>query len=511
MKKQLNYYLLGISIFMLLCPVTIAQPRKKTIKTKYPGDVLLEYVGVVDNKIPNGEGTLFIKKNGEIIDQVSGFFNNSHVSNAQLSLYKSPIYNGTLDYYPTNEGITYTLIDGSIEFDVRSSVDRHEIVPVKPRFEIHREWESLMITPGVLQSKIKRQFESNDYVSRKYISFVGSEPILRDVKECVFDFNRKWVKYYVNGTPNSGRWESKPQYYEMDFGDKGYGYYDGDTHLFLANGDSLMTSNSGDVFHLYKHINGGVLECHFTTGRNFEHSAVNNHWVARNSPLMETVLQNMPIEYNSILDSIRMFSVYDRITDLVRKEIIPFDDKRVEYEDLAVEVEYSNGDTYIGSLYFPDGKVNELLMSRQALPNEDDYYFGLFTRSTGERQYYIMGYPAETIYQQFRNAVEAERIKKEQETRDYLEQRASLVKEYSDNREKLTKKYGKKYVDAIYDENTILVGTPEALLKEKYSLFVNSETSSFIVYDVYYASTIRSFVVWIDKSTHRVTRVNNYK
>lgn len=70
------------------------------------------------------------------------------------------------------------------------------------------------------------------------------------------------------------------------------------------------------------------------------------------------------------------------------------------------------------------------------------------------------------------------------------------------------KKYGKKYVDAIYDQYTILVGTPEGLLKEQYILDVKTETTKSIVYYVKRTHDVL-FIVWVDKSTHKVDMVTN--
>jgi len=148
------------------------------------------------------------------------------------------------------------------------------------------------------------------------------------------------------------------------------------------------------------------------------------------------------------------------------------------------------------------------VMNTTKLPQEEDYYCGLYTTKQGEKIYYLYGYTADKYVQL---ASQRDKGKKDEWQRQQQEARKeyqATEKAAKDRRLAQEKKYGKKYVDAIYDQYTILVGTPEGLLKEQYILDVKTETTKSIVYYVKRTHDVL-FIVWVDKSTHKVDMVTN--
>ncbi|MBR6286237.1 MAG: hypothetical protein IKR18_04505, partial [Bacteroidaceae bacterium] len=91
------------------------------------------------------------------------------------------------------------------------------------------------------------------------------------------------------------------------------------------------------------------------------------------------------------------------------------------------------------------------------------------------------------------------RIEKEQrEQREEQKKRQQLQAAYQ--------KYGKKYVDAIYD-GKILIGTPEALIKSLRSSYLISESQTSRTYEIKNIWGTRFAKVYVNKKTRRVYSV----
>ena len=223
-------------------------------------------------------------------------------------------------------------------------------------------------------------------------------------------------------------------------------------------------------------------------------------------PFVEKFNRDVPDEYRNWIGKNIALNIYNREKQMADKgELQSYRNE----SRLAIEVTYSNGDTYYGTYYKNNNLSDEMdVMNATKLPQDQDYFCGVFTTKQGEKTYYLYGFTANEYVQlasQKDKGKKDEWQSQQQEARNEYQAREKAAK---DRRLAQEKKYGKKYVDAIYDQYTILVGTPEGLLKEQYILDVKTETTKSIVYYVKRTHDVL-FIVWVDKSTHKVDMVTN--
>lgn len=487
MKPLGHFLLLLIALLMINYSLT-AKPRNRTLVFKVNKSIVLEYKGSVDSKIPMGSGVLYVRKDGRIVDMIEGIFNNFEVSNATLLFSITTIgeyyryivgFNGSLSFDYSESEIKYTLIDGSF-INNKNLADGSTIIPVKD-FIVTRDWEKLLLTPEEFKFVLlykPQGFPFNETKKELILDIAGMLPEVIECREYSLNLRSNTLKgpYLNNGKKGL-----------LEFDGNVTGHYSTDyLAIHCNNGDSLyIKENKIDML---RHVDKGTIEYHEDD--------------------VQEILKQMPLEYKSMLDSLYYIGIKDRLSELYYQDLIPWEDALDNTGSYAVEVTYPNGDKYTGSLYRPRdvNSSRSYLLKLTRLPKEEEYYWGLYSTRQGEKRFYINGFSADTLRIKFDKLVEEKRIAEEKEMQEYLASREAIEKEFYERKTQLEKKYGKKYVDPIYDNNDIQIGTPKALLEEYYQLFANRKTRVQTAYDVYWVGVfIRT--VWVDNSTLKVVKV----
>ena len=551
--------LMPISVMIILVsPALNAKPSQKKFKTKVSEDVYLEYVGMAEKKVPSGEGTIRVKKknldvsssnigglNIPIVsssysysDEITGDFCGSSVENATMTLPEGIIFRGTVEYQASYTGIVYTVSNGSFEVSINGAKGP-ELIPVSGPFSITRTWadERLSFEPLRYKKQEKGYVVRAAYEKKTrklfsaYDSFVGTSPTITK------EWTAVWQPYkFENLNPHLEN-ELKDQDIDdffLDYGDKGKGIYankEGRLTIVRADGDSLSVIEPYDKygynfdakqFSLFRHLEGGEMSVHLTDGKNFEIGDINHYEnpdagstneKKKIMPLVETFVQDMPESCKTCIGLNKQLGVADRENKESQKRTT----RRTE-SSMAVELAYDNGDTYIGTIYLPDAYYEETrnkeLLFMTAVPESGvDLYTGLYTKASGEKKYYLYGYPASEFAQlvvarieEIEEAQKAEEIRKQDAEKKTIEEAEAREKEFKKLRAEQTRKYGKKYVDAIYDAHEIIVGTPEGLLKEYYTEKAYEE-KDFVYYLFTSVEHRIACGVAVNKSTHRVDSV----
>jgi len=503
--------------FFMVMFVTIttlsAKGGSKTIKTKINDNVYLKYYGEVENKIPMGNGEISLFVYDKAIDVISGKFNNQTITDATL-IFKGTdiVFKGDVKYITSDKEIVYTISNGFFEIP-NSQYIEPQIVPITENITINRMWNDLRRD---IPFKQKNVVEKHDIDT--YNDFVGAKPVI--MKEWTSILHLKIGLQYVtanniiirnstyieNIQPKS---EETIECYVLDYGDKGKGILtkqgsDDFLKIKCSNGDSI-TKIGRDIISILRNIDGGKLELNkYDYDGNFD--IERKTYDKDKMPLVEKFNRDVPDEYRNWIGKNIALNIYNREKQMADNgELQSYRNE----SRLAVEVTYSNGDTYYGTYYKNNNLSDEMdVMNATKLPQDQDYFCGVFTTKQGEKTYYLYGFTANEYVQlasQKDKGKKDEWQRQQQEARNEYQAREKAAK---DRRLAQEKKYGKKYVDAIYDQYTILVGTPEGLLKEQYILDVKTETTKSIVYYVKRTHDVL-FIVWVDKSTHKVDMVTN--
>lgn len=489
--------------FLMTCISISAATKEKTIKTKLQNNVTLEYNGGVEDKLPMGVGKITLIKNDKIVDRIEGAFNNHTIKNATMVLKEGYSFKGDIDYSTTDQDIIYTLTNGCFEVNLNYSTEPLSI-PLKTTMPIHRSFSDLKMTSEVSLSIVFPTIEVVQKVptSKLYEGFIGAPIEIKKVEFSTF--------HLEGATITSNKISNEDNYYDLSYGDKGSGKYYNNKWLLeinCPNGDYLKSEDrETHSFDMKRHVEGGTIETHLIYEKNY---VFNSPWdpQVQNSELANKFYENMPKEYVTLKDSMRTMSIDHRLYLLYEIGKITYDEVRDNSMYIAIEARYDNGDYYMGSIYYPnnDGSLNDII-SMAAMPQENDYFTGVLTTKGGEKHYFIEGYEASTLRELMDAYVADKKEQDEKFERERDEKNAAREKENKEYRDNLTKQYGKQYVDAMFDQHTILVGTPEGLLKEYYFCTVALDMDNTVVYNVT-RSYGTQFVVHVDKKTHKVTAV----
>lgn len=479
-------------------------PKFKKIKIKHKGSCDISYVGMVEKSLPAGIGTLYVSvdyTSYEIYhysyhDEIEGEFDGFHVTNGTVRFNSGSVYCGDLDIVIDASNIEYHLLKGEVFTrlgDSKKMEIMNCVVLKKPN-----NLRNLKLFPEVITTEkyaVPTAFQDvEDFKidSALIRSFIGED------FKITADYLQEWE---VN---NNTLKESSPLEFNLTSSNNLSGkvvYGDPKNWrkklfcLSLSNGDTLYVCDE------YVERYGGNEHWHnVDVIRSTDFARIEYHR-EKNTDNEEWFQKTFNHSHDSFMDWTRS-SVHSR------KEMVSRQNKFSFYGH-CYTLYYNDGSRYKGSLY---SSVSEeepwaFISSVTREITDDDFYYGEYINNAGDSTVYIKGYPKDVLVN--RKAVEdaeyQERIRRENE--EIERERAAMLAGVRATRSKQAQKYGKKYVDAIYDENRILVGTPEGLLKERYSVFVNSETAKYIIYDIYYASTERFYTVWVDRTTHRVTAV----
>lgn len=466
----------------------------------------MKYYGAVENKVPKGNGTITVYRSDVVVDEITGVFNNNTVTDAIMKFNGgNMVFNGGVEYITSETEIVYKLSNGFFEIKYLQYKDPL-VIPVE-NMSIHRNLAYLDLLNGDGNTIV---FVRKDVEGKRnadeYNDFVGANPVVKRVWTVTLHLSSNGIKSIDNIEPIS---ENYIDYYELDYGEKGRGVMKGtcqDLRINCSNGDSLCKIGN-DYLTLLRNIDGGKLELNrFYYKGNFDIGKAN--YDKDKMPLVYKFYVDMPDDYNKWIGTNVELEIYD-------KEKQMFESGKLSSHrygsQMAVEVTYSNGDTYFGAVYENYG-VDEIKqwLTAPKLPEKNDYYSGLYTTKQGEKTYYLYGYTGDEYVQLAQQKEKRKKLDWEKKQQDARNEYTAREKAANDRRLAQEKKYGKKYVDAIYDDYTILVGTPEALLKEQFFLDVNTETPQTIVYNVKRTYDVL-FVVWVNKSTRKVEVVQNLK
>lgn len=503
LKKSL--VALSLVLLTMVSPLS-AKDGNKTVKTKVTQGVYLEYNGLVEKKTPMGNGKLTVYVNDKAVDVISGVFNNNSITDATITFKGGKsLFKGNIQYSTSETEIVYTFSNGFFEIDY-SQYENSFVLPIE-NMVVHRNWKTSKLSTDdeePIQFKFKKSIVETKKNPDTYNYFVNVKPVI----------TKEWtVTLYLSddvSTYNLYPSDNDIDCYVIDYGEKGKGYLtksgiDDILEIKCPNGDSLSKVGR-DCLNALRNIDGGKLELNlFYYDGNFD--IEKKYYDKEKMPLVEKFNREMPDEYKNWIGRNFELGIDNREKQMADKGELSSCRNPSHW---AVEVTYSNGDTYFGT-YYMDSDMRSVIievMNTTKLPQEEDYYCGLYTTKQGEKIYYLYGYTADKYVQL---ASQRDKRKKDEWQRQQQEARKEYQareKAAKDRRLAQEKKYGKKYVDAIYDQYTILVGTPEGLLKEQYILDVKTETTKSIVYYVKRTHDVL-FIVWVDKSTHKVDMVTN--
>lgn len=502
--------LLCLGLFLFSTFSTSGAPKLKSIKIKHKGTCDVSYVGMVEKALPAGKGTLYISVDYTLYDFyhysykdiIEGEFDGFHVKNGTVHFNSGSVYCGDLDILIDVPNIEYHLLKGEVSTKSETkSMEINTCVVLKKPNTSNSE-NNLKLFPEVVTIEkyaVPSSFQNvKDFKIDDALisSFIGADFKL------TADYRQEWA---VNKNTLE---ESSPLEFNLSASNNLSGkviYGDPNNWrkkmfcLSLSNGNTLYVCDEyGDhwdrTVDIIRNIDSARIEYHLAKEKDGAEWFRELFYHTRDD-LFSWVYSNITSRKEGAIAS----GAEDYTTST----------SFISYYGHCYTVTYFNGNRYQGSLYstMPEEAPWVFISLIKQDITEDDFYFGEFTNSTGDRTIYLKGYPQKDLVDRkaTEDAAYKERVRRENE--EIERERAAMAAELLATRSEQARKYGKKYVDAIYDENRILVGTPESLLKEHYSIFINSETEKYIIYDIYYASTVRSYTVWVDKSTHRVTTV----
>ena len=172
-----------LGLFSLLCLIPSSKIYGKDGKVKY-GTTF--YRGEVENKIPKGQGALFVKEDEEVI--MTGLFDNQHVSNAKLKCVDFE-FTGELIFEPG--------------LDKHGEIGRFQLLQGEIRFNSHSQQYELLKPISFVWGKRNRcTYSDIDWILK---SSLGSEKYYLHYREYNIPNYAKYDErnidsiYYANG------------------------------------------------------------------------------------------------------------------------------------------------------------------------------------------------------------------------------------------------------------------------------------------------------------------------
>ena len=441
------------------------------------------YDGYQIKKIPEGEGKLTVYNSQDVKckDVLSGKFIDNKVTDATLRFAGDLIFEGDVSYKLDGTSVTYTLYKGS--FTVYTYWKNKYIVDgVEPQFK-PVDWESRILVHSSIKpesnprSVIRFDVADSLVVSRQYRGFdtkhealvVGastrklslmSKRFIEDFKP-LCDNNFEYKETY-NRLLNINRGgfsinSDKEKYFKLHIGTDKYAEcfgkgYSSFKYVLSNNEERLIVGYTDNPYSpdylgtelLERYMDGGVI----TISKTIAEKDIDKSFSAEN---------------RAIYNSIKHWPVQDNYPQ--------------KYSTGYIQIKYSDGSIYtgsVGSQYYGGlsssvvSNTIRTVLSYKNLPDRTHYNYGVLDYPDGRQVAFCRGYTLEECVRQSENR--EEQIKAEEQAEKQAEEQARKDAELKRQREMqtLSNKYGKKYVDTIFESGgrKILVDTPFGLIKE---------------------------------------------
>ena len=441
-------------VAILLVFLTI--PMMSAPKPKYKSLWLsgcANYEGYIVKNTPEGEGklTIYNHQDIKIKDVITGKFSNNIVTDATLAFAGGLEYKGDIELNIRPDGIDYILSNGYIQV-YKQSVDT---IRIQLHSEtVSRKYDGFDTNGGFWQTSITTTELSN--TAKEFIKYF--EPILEgeNYSACYgvsIELKKSRCSIRKNNTQYSINIDDCKSIQCMNNGRRSVFQFNDGSNVINV-GYELETIESVESEGNDEHLVYFDNSYDYYIQRSFE-----NGKIIVSSKLGESWRKHCSQENKEKVESILHYPKWEAdVYDL--------------YETTyCVKIEYADGSSYNGFLftkqkpsYGDSGIPNQIptILSYKEAPQKDLYSNGVLDLANGEQFVFVSGYELDDVIDY------GENLEKEILAEIQAKEQAKKNKELQE-KQQLSNKYGKNYVDALFDSNgdKMLVGTPFELL-EKY-------------------------------------------
>lgn len=467
-------------IAILLAFLTI--PLMSAPKPKYKSLWLsgcANYEGYVVKKIPEGEGklTVYYPKDVKRKDVITGTFANGKVTNANLCLNDDKVvYSGTISYKVTPESASYTIYEGKLND-----------FPFKDSLVIQRKYSDFKTNHLTLNRNLKQISRSGveEELFQHLSCFIEEEhkPTMGVVQTLELSTDGYLTKKFTK----DNKWSLGDDRYLKrtihKYGDwRHIGY-----ELLNSKTDSLNIRIYNKSF--LEFVRGeNTIKRVFADGSIF-YSDRDGHKIYWDDFCSETDkdrIENLPSDRHLPVGAV------------VDKDCCP----------KTVTIRFADGSIFRGWIKSKEQDAIMMILHLSELPDKSEFGYGVIDYPDGSYVVYMNGMSLDEAIE-YDAAIRAK--EKEAAMKAEAEQRLKEQRERQQERQPLYNKYGKKYVDTLYDSKgrTILVGTPFELIQQCKYYYVELEIDygDSKCYDWYEGNLKRGYI-WVRNG--KVTSVSYY-
>lgn len=552
MQTTLRLGLLSFALSIIMVTSHAAKPKIKTLKLT--GRVF--YAGYCIKKVPSGEGRLFVispsatslEKGNH--DELRGQFNDNVVDDAVLFFASGSQYRGRVKFV-INNNVNYILYGGHITGGEEPDTHSYEI---KDSLIVTRnmnaeftctpyKFDDILITD--MSEELKTGTNLFGYPFNALASFADNAKHLQTKQDVELNILRDKCTLtgdikldFLNGYKGIYRHDQQRRGFELIISKPNSDtlYYftplkhyvkpqkaDKQSTKVVATESTSTTDEYGGKYHITPvtdkipdydnyYAMARVLdgeEENFVKHRFGEGTAYYIYKKNYQESVELSLEGDTGIPYNpeNAVEKAMGRALYERYHKYTHSSSLRDSKEGKSHTNSPIMIKYDNGDTYVGSIYNANTDPVCAILSLTTIP-DSLYYYGVLTRADGTKALWDKGYTLEYLEEQYRLEQEAEQARwkakqaqQEKEHRQYLEKK---LKE----RKPLYAKYGKKYVDALFDKGKILVGTPEGLVKHHTQSSILSETRYERRYKLAGWLSSWAATITVNKKTGRVSAVS---
>ncbi len=505
-----NRIMIALLLFCMAFSLSISA---KTKIIKYNNNVY--YNGEVVKKQPLGDGVLLVVKqrymnNFDIYDKITGSFDGLTVTNGELCLSTGLTFKGNFSIDVSEGSVVYNLKNGIFDGVKYDGINYSFCNPKKYRRNVDA---SLILREPV---QVQRDFTGNssNLQSKTFLSDLSLEIVKSDLDGIWRDSRNSREQAYLLALAFADDRESATLHFtvETDISD-GYAWdmKADDISIDLGDDYTCVYSYCPEYKHLtIKSNNGDTLEWKKTEENSsliFKKRIKNcdNPYSIECISLHED--KTVYNQYNYIIEKLGAYisdELKERIKNVqdgIRKYNILISNDPYYYDPFKYT--FSDGSYFIGFIHSQE--VIDILCSKDIPNNPKERLCGIFTKPTGEQTIYLKGIHGWTLDAMERHIID------EKESIRINEQKEKVEKERERQKwNELYRKYGKKYVDALFKQGRILVGSPEGLIRNHTEYILTSEDQYTRTYRLEGVFRDWAATVTVDVKTKKVISVHNW-
>lgn len=423
------------------------------------------YEGYTIKKAPEGDGvlTIYYPKDINRKDIIKGTFKDGKVIDATLSLNDNKVvYVGTISYVINPDSASYTIYEGELNgFSFKDSLT------------IHRNYSDFKTNRIVLQrnQKTKSKSSSEETALFSHLSYLieeGHEPSMN----ILYRLELTTDGYFIQKSTPDDMWSLG-----------GGRYLKRTQYGFRRTAYELIHSNSDSLYVTIYNNNGGYLD------------------LAGGDNMVKRVFENGTVFYSE--ENRIHWDDYCSDVDKNKIDLLPYDRhlpkgavKDDECCQYTITIEYVDGTVFRGWIKSNERNACKMILMLSKLPDKADIGYGVIDYPDGSSVTYMNGMLLDEV-------IEYDNTVRNQEEAEAQRAKAEKELKYQQYKQQFYK-YGKKYVDTLFDSNghKMLVGTPLELLQkyEHCDLDLDIDHGDSKCYDWYWEDAfvrIKQGYIWV--------------